>query len=49
MFNFGRATQWALADSLEVNPKADPETDKFERKDRGCNGIGSSVIYASVK
>ena len=24
MFNVGRATHWAFADGLEVNPKADP-------------------------
>ena len=26
VFNVGRATHWAIADSLGVNPKADPET-----------------------
>ena len=26
MFNVGRAMQWAFADGLKVNPKADPET-----------------------
>ena len=26
VFNVGRATQWAFANSLGVNPKADPET-----------------------
>ena len=26
MFNIGRATQWAFADGLGVNSKADPET-----------------------
>ena len=26
MFNVGRATHWAIADDLGVNPKADPET-----------------------
>ena len=26
VFNVGRATQWAFADGLGVNPKADPET-----------------------
>ena len=26
MFNVGRATDWAFADGLGVNPKADPET-----------------------
>ena len=26
MFNVGRATHWAFADGLGVNPKADPET-----------------------
>ena len=26
VFNIGRATHWAFADGLEVNPKADPET-----------------------
>ena len=25
-FNVGRATHWAIADGLGVNPKADPET-----------------------
>ena len=26
VFNIGRATHWAIADGLGVNPKADPET-----------------------
>ena len=26
VYNVGRATQWAFADGLGVNPKADPET-----------------------
>ena len=26
VFNVGRATQWAFADGLEFNPKADQET-----------------------
>ena len=26
VFNVGRATQWAFADGLGVNPMADPET-----------------------
>ena len=26
VFNVGRATEWAFADGVGVNPKADPET-----------------------
>ena len=29
VFNVGRATLWAFADCLGVNPKADPETIGF--------------------
>ena len=33
MFNVGRTTQWAFADGLGVNPKADPETIGFRNFD----------------